>query len=299
MKIHILNVHPLLQPKSQPFAYPSHNHDYGVEQDFLIWLKKQADLLTEDIESAEWLYLPVFWTRWYLNHNFAIEGAGMKELEEMTASASMGRKNIFTICQYDGGPNILPDQITSFLAARTSKDQGIDIPILCKRHMISPIPVRKQYIASFNGAYSTHNLRDEMKKQLADIPGVYLGGYLPTRFYLRWLGYKSYNRIMRSSYIALAPRGTSMNSFRYFEAMQMGIAPCLIGDEDARPFKNFIPWDDFSYYFNSIEKLREHLKNLNKNDAVKKGKMAKYYFENEIYYQKWCKYVIKELENIK
>jgi hypothetical protein len=116
MKIYILNVHPLLQPKSQPFAYPTHNHDYGVEQDFLIWLKKKNNLLIQNIETTAWLYLPVFWTRWYLNHNFAVDGAGMKE---MTAKAYMGRNNIFTICQYDGSPNVLSDRLISFLAVRT------------------------------------------------------------------------------------------------------------------------------------------------------------------------------------
>jgi hypothetical protein len=45
--------------------------------------------------------------------------------------------------------------------------------------------------------------------------------------------------------------------------------------------------------------LSTYLKNLNKNKAIEKGKMSKYYFDNEIYYQKWCKFVINELETLK
>lgn len=298
MKIYILKVDSKLQPSSQPFPYPSHNHDYGVEQDFHIWLRKQSELLTDDIEKADWLYLPVYWTRWYLNHNFGIDGAGMEDLKSLTQKAIGKHTNIFTICQYDGGPNVFSDQITSFLAARTDNNQGIDIPILCKRHYLSPFPVKKKYLASFNGAYSTHPIREEMKTKLPSIKGVYLGGYLPTRFYLRWLQFKSYNRIIRESYISLSPRGTSMNSFRFYEAMQMGVPPCLIGDVDSRPFSKFIPWDEFSYYAKDIDTLIDIIKNLDINDALEKGKKAKEYFEHNIYYQKWCKYVIMELTEI-
>jgi hypothetical protein len=298
MKIFILEIHPLLQPDKQPFPYPSHNHDYGVEQDFLIWLKKQTHLLTSDIGAADWLYLPVFWTRWYLNHNFAIDGNGMQQLNDLTSAAVGNKKNVFTICQYDGGPNVLNGQLLSFLAARTEDKQGIDIPILCKRHLLSPFHIPKKYIASFNGAYSTHTLREEMKSKLDKIDGVYLGGYLPTRFYLRWLGFRTFNRVIRSSYISICPRGTSMNSFRFFEAMQMGTAPCLLGDIDARPFKKYIPWDEFSYYAEDVKSLENIIRNINKKEALEKGKKAKQYFENEIYYQKWCKYVLMELEEI-
>ena len=298
MKIYILEIHPLLQPASQPFPYPAHNHDYGVEQDFLIWIKKQNLLLTSDIEEADWLYLPVFWTRWYLNHNFAIDGNGMQQLIDLTSAAVGNKKNVFTICQYDGGPNVLHEHLLSFLAARTEDKQGIDIPILCKSHLLSPFHIEKKYTASFNGAYSTHTLREEMKSKLENIDGVYLGGYLPTRFYLRWFGFRSFNRVMRASFISICPRGTSMNSFRFFEAMQMGIAPCLLGDVDARPFKKYIPWDEISYYAEDVNSLEYIIRNIDKNAAIEKGKKAKQYFENEIYYQKWCKYVLMELEEM-
>jgi hypothetical protein len=38
------------------------------------------------------------------------------------------------------------------------------------------------------------------------------------------------------------------------------------------------------------------LANLDKKDAIKKGKKAYQFWKNELYYQKWCKYILKELE---
>lgn len=297
MKIYILPVPQVLQPATQPFPYPPHNADYGVEQDFLIWLEKQPHLLTQNPESADWHYLPVFWTRWYLNHNFAIDESVKEELQSGVTQSLLRNDRVFTICQYDGGPAINAGNMVSFLAARTAPGQGIDIPILCTPHRVSPFPPAKKYKASFNGEFATYPVRKEMADRLQSRPDVHIHGYLPTRFYLRWLGFKSYNRRIRESYIALAPRGTSMNSFRLFEAMQMGVAPCLIGDEDARPFRKFIDWDKVSYYAPDVDTLEKIIDTLNPEEALQKGKAARKLFYSDLFYQKWCKYVIMELQD--
>lgn len=298
MKIYILKISGDLQPNSQPFPYPVHNKDYGVEQDFLIWLNRNPQYITTNPAEADWHYLPVFWTRWYLNHNFAIDGNGMKELQEGIDRAIQRPNNIFTICQYDGGPQIQLEGLVSFLAARTASDQGIDIPILCTPHKTSPFPVQKKYKASFNGALNTWPIREEMALKLKGKDDILLGGYLPTRFYLRWLGFRTYNRVIRESYISLSPRGSSMNSFRFFEAMQMGVAPCLIGEEDARPFKDFIHWDEVSYYTSTVDELVHLLDNLNKKEALEKGLKARKWYYEKLYYQKWCPFVLEELKRI-
>lgn len=296
MKIYILPVPSSMQPATQPFRYPAHNADYGVEQDFLIWLQRHPELLTQNQDEANWHYLPVFWTRWYLNHNFAIDGNGMAELNAAVEHSVINASKTFTICQYDGGPQVTLSGITAFLAARTQTGQGIDIPILCTPHRLSPFPIPKKYKASFNGAMNTWPIREEMGTKLKGVEGVYLGGYLPTRFWRRWMGYRSYNRIIRESCISLAPRGSSMNSFRFFEAMQMGVAPCLIGEEDARPFRKFIPWDSVSYYVPDVDALVDLLHNLNPEEAIAKGKAARKMYQESLHYQKWCPFVLQELE---
>jgi hypothetical protein len=74
MKIYILPVRSIFQPKLSPIKYPLHNKDYGIEQDFLKFLYNRKNLITESLEEADWHYLPIFWTRWHLVHNYGRKG---------------------------------------------------------------------------------------------------------------------------------------------------------------------------------------------------------------------------------
>jgi hypothetical protein len=295
MKIYLLNIPEVLQPARQSFNYPAHNKDYGIEQDFLIWIKEQHSLITHDPEAADWHYLPIFWTRWHINHNFATNNEGLKQLQEEVSKVLIDDKKTFTITQFDGGTLINTGSTVVFTAARTI-NPGIDIPILCSQHLKPPVPIKKKYQATFNGSFDTHPVRIEMQKRFAGNTDILIEGSLPTRFYKRWFWAKNYNLRTLESHIALCPRGTSCNSFRFFEAMQLGVAPCLVGDQDVRPFKKFIPWDEMSYYAATVDELENLLDNLDKKEALKKGKKAYEYSKNELYYQKWCKYIIKELD---
>lgn len=298
MKIFILNTPALLQPAHQIFKYPVHNKDYGIEQDFLIWLNKQKDILANNPAEADWHYLPVYWTRWHINHNFGNDAVALAQLQAEADKAIIDDAKTFTITQFDGGTLLNLGSTIEFTAARTT-NRGIDIPILCSPHRKPPIPLKKKYLATFNGSFTTHSIREEMKQRYKDSNDVILAGGIPTRFYKRWFWGKSFNVRAMQSYVALSPRGTSCNSFRFFEAMQLGTAPCLIGDVDVRPFKKLIPWDEMSYYAASVDELDYLLKNLDKKEALEKGRKAFQYWKNELYYQKWCKYVIKELESIR
>ncbi|HTK18625.1 MAG TPA: exostosin family protein [Mucilaginibacter sp.] len=295
MKIFIPNISPLLQPEKQNLRYPSHNKDYGIEQDFLIWLKKQKDILTNNPGEADWHYLPVFWTRWHINHNFAQNGEGLSQIQAEVNRVIIDDTKTFTVSQFDGGTLINTGKAVVFTAARTN-NPGVDIPILCSRHKKPAFPVKKKYIASFNGSYGTHLIRTEMRNRYEGNDAVLIEEAIPTRFYKRWFWAKNFNLNTMASYIALCPRGTSCNSFRFFEAMQLGVAPCLIGDQDVRPFKKFIPWDEMSYYAASVDELDNLLRNVNKEEAIKKGKKAYQYWRKELYYQRWCKYVLMELD---
>jgi hypothetical protein len=294
MKIYVLKIASLLQPQSQGFKYPAHNKDYGIEQDFLIWLNKQKDILTNNPAEADWHYLPVYWTRWHINHDFGNDAIALAQLQTEAGKVIIDDAKTFTITQFDGGTLLNLGSTIEFTAARTING-GIDIPILCSTHRKPPVPLKKKYLATFNGSFTTHPIREEMKERYKNSDDIVLAGGIPTRFYKRWFWGKSFNVRTMQSYVALSPRGTSCNSFRFFEAMQLGTAPCLIGDVDVRPFKKFIPWDEISYYVASVDDLDYLLKNLVKTEALEKGKKAFQYWKNELYYQKWCKYVLKEL----
>jgi hypothetical protein len=288
----------MLQPQKQAFRYPAHNRDYGVEQDFLNWLKKQKHLLTDDENLADWHYLPIYWTRWHVNHNFAANGEGLDELQAVVNDTIINDKKTFTISQYDGGTLVEVGDTVLFTAARTT-NPGIDIPILCSPHRKPPLPVKKKYTASFNGAFETHRLRMEIREKYKDSDHILVQGGLPTRLLKRSLWAKNFNLNIMASYIALCPRGTSANSYRFFEAMQLGTAPCLIGDKDVRPLAKFISWDEMSYYVSNVDELDNLLRTFDKQEALQKGKKAFLYWKNELRYQRWCKYVLMELAELK
>jgi len=131
MKIFVLGVNKVLQPDSQRFLYPKHNRDYGVEQDFLKFLLTNNSILASSKEEADWHYLPVYWTRWHLNHDYGKEG--IEKLQNYIDDTICDDKRTFTICQYDDGPLINIGQTIKFLASRKTS-QGIDIPLLCNSH---------------------------------------------------------------------------------------------------------------------------------------------------------------------
>ena len=75
--------------------------------------------------------------------------------------------------------------------------------------------------------------------------------------------------------------------------MQLGITPFLIGDIDTRPFKNFINWDEVSFYTNDFKKILDIMGSVGKKDLITMGEKAKIIYEEKLAYQKWCPLVLK------
>lgn len=286
MKIYILNVDRRSQPVRQGFAYPRHNKDFGVEQDFLNFLGRNRSLIADKPEEADWHYLPIFWTRWHLNHDYAQQG--IEELQQIVDAALIDDARTFTICQYDDGPLVNLGRTFQFLASRKT-EVGIDIPLLCcQQHRKPWLNLKKRYLASFVGRLDTHPIRIDMAAAIQGRSDAsVLDGDLGTRVFVR--------RVLQS-YIALAPRGYGGSSFRFFEAMQLGVVPLLLGDIDTRPFKRFLPWEDVSIYVKDVAHLNSVLYGIAKKDLTDMGKHAAMLYREHLTYQNWCGYVIRELQ---
>ena len=165
MKIYILPLEKIFQPEPTTFKYPAHNNDYGIEQDFLNYLLKHKELLTNKPEKADWHYLPVFWTRWHVNHDYAKEG--LSELQNGVNKCILDAKKTFAICQYADGSIVNLGKTRLFLASRDN-DSAIDIPLLSSPHKIPFLKPRKKYLASFVGRLSTHQIRKEIANLFQD-----------------------------------------------------------------------------------------------------------------------------------
>lgn len=284
-RIFVLPVSSELQPDRQVFSYPSHNRDYGIEQDFLDYLNRHPGSLTCSAAEADWHYLPVFWTRWHLNNDYGTQRRDV--LQSLVNDALLDDAKTFTVCQYDDGPLVQLGRTILYLGSRQS-DSGRDAPLLCARHRRPWLPTRKRYRASFCGRLATHPIRHEMAVALAASSDVSIvDGENGTAFFLSHT---------MASRVALSPRGYGGSSFRFYEAMQLGIVPLLLGDIDTRPFKALLPWAEVSIYSRSAQEASACLNDHSDRQLAQMGTAARQVYENSLAYGRWCALVLKELE---
>jgi hypothetical protein len=97
-----------------------------------------------------------------------------------------------------------------------------------------------------------------------------------------------------SSAVALCPRGYS-GSFRFYEAMQLGVVPLLIHDWDTRPFKRLIDWESCSLYLPSTVGIEEILDKFDEDTLYEMGRRASEVYREHLEYQKWCSHALEEL----
>jgi hypothetical protein len=287
VKIYTVPIGKKLKPIDQPFKYPKHNRDFGVEQDFDQFIIHHQELHTDNPNDADWHYLPVYWTRWHLNHDYG--KTGLAELQAEIGKAIIDDGKTFTICQYDDGPLANIGRTVQFLASRRT-DSGIDIPLLSAPHRRPLFMPRKLVNAAFIGRLDTHVIRQDMADVLRTRKDVFIHeGNKGSRFFVR--------ETLKAR-IALAPRGYGGSSFRFFEAMELGVVPFLIGDIDTRPFKRFINWDELSLYTSKMSEINRLLDLYDVDHLEKMGQQCGKVFREHLTYQKWCHYVIEELKSL-
>jgi hypothetical protein len=287
--IYVLEVPHWAQPSHAPFKYPQYAEDYGIEQDFLSFLSKHSELCTNNYDSAQYFYLPIFWTRLHLLGGYG--QTGVDRLRELVEPLEAISQKMFTVCQYDDGPLVDLGQAKIFLGSRKNLF-GFDAPLLCT-DLPKPRPWapnrKRRYLASFSGRLSTHPFREAMANAIDGIQSVKLEKEL--------LSSRKYADLLRSSKIALAPRGYGGSSFRFYEALQLGTVPWLIGDIDTRPFKNQISWNDISYYSASPEQFLEDFTSLNLNDLEQKLNDVSNYENLGMGLGQWPTFLLNELQN--
>jgi hypothetical protein len=296
MKIYYIPIDREFRPSHQNYIWPPQNAkagcDMGVEQDFEDWIINSGFLVSKP-SQADWLYLPVYWNRFYINTSNADGhwGGGADKLNEQVSEVLKYGIPVFTISEADEfvlHPQINWGDITMFISSRRG-DKGIDIPLLSAPHDVSEMP-EKKYLASFVGSLGTDGTRTAMQEALKDREDCWIEH--------AGKGSEYFVNLMLSSYIALCPRGTGGQSFRFYEAMQLGVVPLYISDVDCRPFKNWIDWTLCSIYFSKPDKL-DFWMDFYDNDKIllnNLGDNAKFTYDNFLAYGKWCRFVIKELE---
>lgn len=295
MRIYRIPVEDKFKLDHQEFVWPPQNQvlggDRGVEQDFDEWIN---DMLVNDLSEADWIYCPIYWNRYFFaNKDSAGDwGGGIEELAEEVERILSYDMPTFTIAEADIRvmiPNIYWKDMVMFCASRRGSI-GIDIPLLSEPHPFpSPLP-EKKWLASFMGNLETDGIRMAMREELE--------GREDCRIEHAGVPADEFTRIMLESYIGLSPRGQGAQSFRMYEAMQLGVVPFYISDMDCRPFQNWIDWDICSFWVNSTERLNDYIEKLNeyKDKLIHMGYLAKTTYDDFLSYGNWCKFVIRELD---
>ena len=283
MKIFILPTPSALQLRARR-PYPQHNkRDHGIEQDFLEYLQQHSELVTGQLDVADWHYLPVYWTRYHLAHKSGKKG--QEFLQQQVSERILDEEKTFTVCQYADGPLANLGKTVQFLGSR--KEKGVDVPLVSYPHEWPSLEPAKKWLASFVGRLRTHPIRIEMRRSLGERVDIDIqDGNRGSSFFVEQ---------MLQSYIALCPRGYGCTSFRFYEAMQLGVVPLFISDLDNRPFKTWLDWDQVSLYARSVEEAEEICTSRTKAELLTLGEHAKAIWYRDLAFGKWCGYVFKEL----
>lgn len=270
--MHIIDIPKEFQP-SYNSNYPPYSSGKNIEEIFYDYFLKNND----DIES-EYIYIPVFWTSYYIINNYA---ANIEQLYNWLDTIDKTKK-YFTVVQYDsgifiknynlnimvftaggGGLNINNNEITEDVIFNGFKRQifsgkkgDYDIPLICLP-VFPEINIEKDIFCSFMGRFDTHPSRMKIKDVLNNNNKYLLS---------ETKNVDEYKNIINRSTFTIAPRGYGYTSFRLYEAINANSIPIYIWENKiSLPFQDKINWNDFAIIVNSndIAKLPEILNNAN------------------------------------
>lgn len=214
------------RPAPRGPAYPPHQQGPMLEERFYDFYLHHQDQFPPSP-----IYLPVFWTSYYDNHDYGRRQ--LRQLQEFLDATLAGDATYFTVVQHaDGIMNYLrPEQLIAFAAGGTG---DIPIPLLCDPHPPSDAP--RDVFASFIGS-PTHPCRRRLFELARRDP----------RFVVRGADdiartQADFADLMRRSVFALCPRGHGRTSFRLYEALQMGAVPVYLFDDLWLPYMDELNW---------------------------------------------------------
>lgn len=249
---------------------PDYNSDYpcysgGKNMEEILY---NYFLINKNNIESEYIYLPVFWTSYYILRNYAND---IDDLYIWLDTLDKTKK-YFTIVQYDsgifvknydlnilvfsaggGGLNINNNDVYRVIDFHGlsrhiffGNKGDVDIPLMCLPQIESiPDNNKKDIFCSFMGRFDTHKCRIDMQLVLNNNDNIQ---------FLHSIGYNEYKELLNRSIFTLAPRGCGYTSFRLCEAIMTNSIPIYIWDDKKiLPFSDIIDWDTFSIVINSSE----------------------------------------------
>jgi len=108
--------------------------------------------------------------------------------------------------------------------------------------------------------------------------------------------YQTYLSSALASKFLLCPRGYGLNSFRLYEAFQLGCVPVVISDENFLPWSDELNWNEFSVITNTCENLYFKLENISDTDYNKLLEVGQRLFQDYFCLDGLCKQIKKRVK---
>ena len=180
-------------------------------------------------------YIDITWTACYNNeHTSGLQD----ELDTLDRN-----KQYFTVSQHDDAvKETLPEDTLCFNAGGNAG--GIPIPLICSPLTHFPTKQTKDILCSFVGS-ATHPIRTRMYEAVAnkDDCVVHLKNWSAA---VAQDDFQHFINTANRSKFLLCPRGYGLNSFRLYEAFQLGCVPVIITDKFFLPWEDELDWSEFS-----------------------------------------------------
>jgi hypothetical protein len=285
-----INFKNLRVPANYPTYPPYHTGKYLEEYFYDFYL-----LNKEKFDKTGYTLIPAFWTNIY-NTNIN------RHLVQTYLNALPKDQKYFTVSQHDDAViEQLPDRTIQFSAGGLNGQ--IPIPLIC-----SPIPEKlkinntsKDYLCSFVGSLPPNaDLRNSLYENLQNKEGVYFSKkqwWSPTVTEDRL---NEFITTTQRSWFTLCPRGYGLQSFRFYEVLQLKSIPVFVYDTEWFPFNDVIDWSTFCIciHKNEINKILDILNSISIRDRqamIETGfKIYNEYFTLE----KACEQILKKLKQI-
>lgn len=240
------------------------------------------------------IYIPIFWTNIYLKnwiHNYR------NPMIQCFLNTLPKDLKYFTVCQHDDAPseNIEHLDIDVYSAGGNYK-KGIPIPLIC-----SPIPndskvYDKNIFCSFVGS-DTHEVRKKTIESYKEDKEFFIASK-GWQYNVNKSELDFFIETTKKSIFTICARGYGKQSFRFYEALQLGSIPVYIyDDEPYLPFSDRIKYDDFCVVINirDIQDLKNILKSKTTSDIENMSKRGKEIYDNFFTMEKVCENIISYL----
>jgi len=280
----------LLRPTPRYPAYPPyHTGKYLEEYFYSFYLENKSKF-----DNTGYTLIPIFWTNLYRNQ---FPNNTIQEYINFLPKAKY-----FTVCQFDDGiQERLPENTINFVAGG-NKD-GIPIPLIC-----SPIPEKylekknKDIFCSFVGTYlntEKYSCRLKLYETFNTDKEFYFSTPRPWSNVVQDNFFQEFCEITKRSNFTLCPRGYGLQSFRLYEALQLGSIPVFVYNKSFFPFSEFIKWEDFCILIheNEITDLKNILKNISLDQQQKMVLKGREIYEAYFTMKGMSYHILKTLQN--